>query len=203
MSATNHAPAPLVAPQRDPIQQVFFAALADHKIGNLEAARRGYRGVLDLDDGHVGALAHLGDVSMGLKRDDELLSIYTRLLGQDDDEIIRGLANSDAIEAAYVMLAATCLGFERFELAETLLQLIVQRWPENMEAHNNLGTIYFNQGNFERAEVHFREGTGYQPARAEPWFNLGMTLIHKADIIGAIDALSRAIQFDPPPEGVS
>jgi tetratricopeptide (TPR) repeat protein len=66
-----------------------------------------------------------------------------------------------------------------------------------LDAWRNLWAAYFNLGELQEAEKAAREHVARYPARARPHISLGMTLIKRGDLPGAIASLQRALAIDP------
>ncbi len=74
---------------------------------------------------------------------------------------------------------------------------ILKYEPDSARINNNLGNIYFNQGNREQAEFYYRKAVDSGDAFAHPYFNLGSMLQSKGDIYGAIQLYEEAIRINP------
>ena len=49
------------------------------------------------------------------------------------------------------------------ESAISVLQNLLERWPDFAVAHNDLGVLYYNRGEKEKALPHYREAARLQP----------------------------------------
>ena len=78
-----------------------------------------------------------------------------------------------------------------------LLKRAVERAPQFMEAMNNLGTIYFQKGEFEVAEDYFRQALAIEPEAYEPMVNLGGVLLATGSAHEAIEYNQRAQELRP------
>ena len=70
--------------------------------------------------------------------------------------------------------------------------------PDSARINNNLGYLYFDKGNKEKAEEYYwkaTETTGN--SFPQPYFNLGTILQEKGDLRGAIVVFEKAIELDP------
>jgi len=63
--------------------------------------------------------------------------------------------------------------------------------------HNNLGSVYLNQGQLEKAENEFRKVLQLQPNHVQGHFNLGLVYHHKALYQEAVKEYNLAIAQDP------
>lgn len=75
---------------------LFDAAVADHRAGRLEAARQGYRRVLDVVPGHGHALYNLGVAERALGQVGEAIRLWTGLVEAEPQRVEALLALSRA-----------------------------------------------------------------------------------------------------------
>jgi tetratricopeptide (TPR) repeat protein len=78
-----------------------------------------------------------------------------------------------------------------------LLKRAVELAPQFMEAMNNLGTIYFQKGEFQVAEDYFRQALAVEPEAFEPMVNLGGVLLATGSAHEAIEYNQRAQELRP------
>jgi len=78
-----------------------------------------------------------------------------------------------------------------------LLKHAVELAPQFMEAMNNLGTIYFQKGEFEVAENYFRQALAIEPEAFEPMVNLGGVLLATGSAHEAIEFNQHAQELRP------
>ena len=70
--------------------------------------------------------------------------------------------------------------------------------PDSARINNNLGALYYNQDNKEKAEEYYWKATQTTGnSFPQPYFNLGAILQEKGDIRGAIVVFEKAIELDP------
>jgi Flp pilus assembly protein TadD len=81
--------------------------------------------------------------------------------------------------------------------AIALLKRAVELAPQFMEAMNNLGTIYFQKGEFDVAEDYFRQALAIEPEAFEPMVNLGGVLLTTGSAHEAIEFNQRAQELRP------
>lgn len=72
------------------------------------------------------------------------------------------------------------------ELAPTNVKLLVQ-----------IGEVYFDLDNFDRAEEYFRKASVANPSSIPAWFQLGKTYEAKQDFAHAIQAFVKVLEIDP------
>lgn len=81
--------------------------------------------------------------------------------------------------------------------AEKAFAQAVQLNPDNGQAHNNLGLVYYRQHRLALAATHFQLASELRPNDALPRSNLGMTLERAGRINQAVDHYRFASQIDP------
>ncbi|MDO8496041.1 MAG: tetratricopeptide repeat protein [bacterium] len=75
---------------------------------------------------------------------------------------------------------------------------ILKYEPDSARINNNLGYLYYDRGNKEKAEEYYwkaTETTGN--SFPQPYFNLGTILQEKGDLRGAVVVFEKAIELDP------
>ena len=75
---------------------------------------------------------------------------------------------------------------------------ILKYEPDSARINNNLGTLYYNADNKEKAEEYYwkvanTKGNSFP----QPYFNLGALLQERGDIRGAVVLFEKAIELDP------
>lgn len=74
---------------------------------------------------------------------------------------------------------------------------VLEKTPERVEAHLNLGTLLFEQGNREEAATCYRRAAELSPANALAHFNLGSVLDELGRTQEARHHLRQAVRCDP------
>lgn len=84
-----------------------------------------------------------------------------------------------------VMLGAVLLGSVRtiarnrdWHSDARLFAAVLQHYPDNARAHDNLAFAYYSQGQYARALHHYQRAVAIQPTRLRAHFNLGV--LHRA-----------------------
>ena len=78
----------------------------------------------------------------------------------------------------------------------TLWSKVLEVAPECARAHDDLGSVYFKQNEYEKALYHYRKAVAIRPRHAIFHNNLGMALGATGDIDGAEKEFRKAINLD-------
>ena len=76
-------------------------------------------------------------------------------------------------------------------------QKVLKLDPDYAPAHINLGTLYYNQSDYEQAEAHYRKAIEADPRYALAYFDLGNVLDETQRVDEAIAAYLAALQLAP------
>ena len=74
---------------------------------------------------------------------------------------------------------------------------ILKYEPDSVRINNNVGNMYYNEGNIAKAEEHYKKAVAEEDIFPQPHFNLGSILQSKDDIFGAVQEYKKAIELDP------
>ncbi len=110
---------------------------------------------------------------------------------------------------AHWLLAIGCIGYFSFFGIQSIKRNVI--WgkpipfyedilkyePDSARINNNLGNMYYNEGDVAKAEEFYRKATEGEDIFPQPHFNLGSILQSKNDIFGAIREYKKAIEIDP------
>ena len=81
--------------------------------------------------------------------------------------------------------------------AERAYQQALELDPKMADAHLNLGKLYHDLREWEKAEAHYRSATEHASGDPTPHFNLGVMMEDLKRYSDAVQAYSQAIQRDP------
>lgn len=123
----------------------------------------------------------LGDVAKLLGALDELDSLRPEARGQimalletlnDESERLMAPRHDAARREEFFSRALEAIAHQRFEEAEAILAVGVQRFPEDVEFHNHRGLVAWELGDIEGAVEHYHRAMNYGfPTGAVDWFD--------------------------------
>jgi len=154
--------------------------------GNLDAAERGCREILDQDATHARASELLGLVACG--RGDHASGL---------EFLRRSLALAPGRPEPYNNLASQLQGGGEPGAVIGILEQAVALAPELADSHHNLGVAWLRQNAPATAAASFERATELAPQRAATWLLLGNARYRRAQYAGAVDALLRALALNP------
>jgi tetratricopeptide (TPR) repeat protein len=73
----------------------------------------------------------------------------------------------------------------------------IAKRPENARAHNNLGTVFYEQGRLAEARNEFEEALRLQPEYPDAQQNLGLALLHAGRAREAVNHFLEAVRLNP------
>ena len=166
--------------------ELFARARQQHKAGELEAAERTYRKILETEPDQPDALHLLGVIAHQCGRNEEAVG----LLGQATQ------ARSGFTQALNNLGAAlTALG--RRDEARAAYHEALTLDPNFADAHFNLGMSYRDSEEFDKAISAFGQALKLDPKLADAEVSLGISLMKQDASDDAVAAFRRAIEIDP------
>ncbi|MBN1516663.1 tetratricopeptide repeat protein [Candidatus Sumerlaeota bacterium] len=84
-----------------------------------------------------------------------------------------------------------------YENSETLWRATIERNPESLMAHINLGSELSARGDVDEAMEHFQRALEIQPGDAVAAYSLGNALLRKGRLDDAMPLFQRAVKNDP------
>jgi len=153
--------------------------------GDLNDALAIYEHVSQMEAHSAVGFFKLGTTYSRMNRDDDAVAAYQQaiLLRQDYPEPINNLA-----------LIHTARG--EFEQAELLYRGLLADWPDNYEAHINIGNLLMDTGRAGEAQYYFRRAVSMRPDVALPHGRLGSALSSRGRIRDAVAEFKKAIELD-------
>jgi tetratricopeptide (TPR) repeat protein len=166
------------AVQFDSGNTVFQKNLADFycvELGRIEDALKIYVSILKTDPQDVEALMATGQICNALEKSDDARDFFNRVLEIEPwnadarkhiEEMERQPSgenlNSESAENAYLRLQKE---LNTLIPAEAIVELekLVELHPDFAIGHNDLGVLYYNTGNKEKALRHYQQAAHLQP----------------------------------------
>ncbi len=81
--------------------------------------------------------------------------------------------------------------------ARARFEAAIQRFPDYVDARNELAVLLLREGQLEAAEVHLRRAVEIDPSAVNVLLNLGLCLVRKGQPGEAVRFLDRAVQLQP------
>ena len=180
-------PASSAAPRtRRPAFELFEQALACHAEGRLPEAERLYRGVLDVDQRHFGAVHGLGLVRLQQARFADAGNLFRRAIKLDRTSA-----------EAHHHLAVALVGLGRHQEAVDRFEKALAIRPDFVEAHDSLGHALQVLGRVEEAIPHHQRAITVKPSYAEAYNNLGNALHRLGRSEKAVSQYQKALAIRP------
>jgi tetratricopeptide (TPR) repeat protein len=119
------------------------------------------------------------------------LVLTTDLIGKSDEEIL-ALATTDpaALNVEELLYSATLFNSvdEKYAIYEKVMEL----FPKDYRAYNNLGIINFNRGNVAEAHSFYAKALQLAPTNPDVNYNLGILAMSEGDLDKAEEYLGKA-----------
>jgi tetratricopeptide (TPR) repeat protein len=142
--------------------------------------------------------SRVGWVLYHAKRYDEALANYQELINQFDSQRQSDEARS-ALRDARLVLSNICVIQKNLPQAEEWLEQVLDEYPENISALNDLGYLWADQGkNLERALGMIQRAVGDEPENAAYRDSLGWALYRLGRFDEAVVELKKALEGDDP-----
>ncbi|MHC4512463.1 MAG: O-linked N-acetylglucosamine transferase family protein [Planctomycetota bacterium] len=170
----------------DSTASLLAAALRHHRSGELEAAERLYRQILDVDPDHFDALHLAGLVAYRRGRFGEAVELITRAVG----------VNPNNAEACY-RLGNAVVRQGDLEQAIGWYERAVQLQPDYPEACYNLGTAMTQLDRTDEAIRWYERAIESKAAYPEACFNLGNAVSRQGRLQEAVEWYRKALQINP------
>lgn len=146
---------------------------------------------------HAGAL--VDPVTRQLAFDFDLANGRQMTVVRANGKVPLQCAARESVQVQELFLHAVQLEEDSSLLDEAILayETILEIRPDHAPACINLGTIRYNQRDFQQAEAMYRRATEADPGYALAFFDLGNVLDEMQDLAAAVTAYTRAIALVP------
>jgi len=165
--------------------QLLQSAQSHYASGQVAAAEKMYKEVLQGDPASVQALHMLGVITLTSQRYAESIDWLKRAIKIKKDEPLLHFTLGLALQ-------------ENGELDEALstYENVIRLKPDYIQAHLNIGFILDKQEKFDKAELRYKQVIVLQPS-AGTYLNLGRALKNQEKFDQALDAYKMAITLKP------
>jgi len=92
--------------------------------------------------------------------------------------------------------ASTLLKLGRFQEAKKLYEAVISLDPGYVEALNNLGVIYINEGDFDAAKENLEKAVRLNPRHVESYYNMACLYAIKGETEQGLEYLKKAVSLD-------
>ncbi len=86
---------------------------------------------------------------------------------------------------------------KKFDMAESLLERIIDKNPDHAIAHSYLGDIFLIRKRYDGALELYQKSVRLRPEAGENYFRIGQIYYYKKDGAQAVDFFKKAIEVDP------
>lgn len=119
------------------------------------------------------------------------LILTTDLIGKSDEEIAELMKNNPAaLHVEEALYAATLTADANEKLA--IYKKVAELFPNEYRAYNNMGMVYFAQGNVAEARRSFTKALQFEPTNADVNYNAGIAAMAENDLAQAEQHLGKA-----------
>ncbi len=130
----------------------------------------------------------LGGILTKYSRNEEAIKLFENLLKRYAD-------NDDVVKAARPSLSVIYVNQGDYEKGEAELERLLQRYPDDPGANNDLGYLYAEQGkNLEKAESMIRKALQEDKDNRAYLDSLGWVLFKRGKVKEALEPLKRAVE---------
>ena len=118
------------------------------------------------------------------------LTLNYEIIGKSDEEISKlAKENASELNLEELLYAATLTNDQNEKM--NIYQSAVKLYPEDCRAYNNIGKIYYQQGNMDKAESYYKQSLQHKES-PEANMNLGLISLKKGDVAAAETYLGKA-----------
>ena len=119
------------------------------------------------------------------------LILTTDLIGKSDEEIATLAANNPAaLSVEELLYAATLTNDAAKKMA--IYKKVAEVFPNEYRAYNNMGMLYFAQGNLVEAQRSFAKALTLAPKNPDVNYNAGIVALAQNDVVKAEQYLGKA-----------
>ena len=177
----------------------FYLASALEMDGRTDEALAAAKKAAQTDDDSPRLASRVGWVLYHAERLDAAYQVYSKVVERFDTKH-GSLAVRDAVREARLMLSNICVLRDQFPEAVRWLQQVLDEFPGNIAALNDLGYLWADRGeHVQRAHDMIREAVDGNPENAAYRDSLGWVLYRLGRLDEAVVELEKAAQREPDP----
>ena len=167
-------------------QSAIDKAIALHRAGHLDKAKRLYEAVLAAEPTHVTALHFLGVLHHQQGRSERGVA-----------SIEQAIRLAPAYADAHNNLGNVLKELGRLEPAFRAYRRVVELMPRHADAWNNLGVVLRGRGLYDEADQAYLHAVAANPAHVAAWQNRGNLLARLRRFDEAVAVYSRVLELRP------
>lgn len=160
-------------------------ALQEYKKGNLEACKKFYLKVLEIEENNEDALGNLGVVSKALGNSKEAINYYIKAIKINPHNAL-----------TYNNLGNALKDIKDYKRAIQAFSDCIKRNPKNSSAYNNLGITFEALGDKNKAIWAYKEAVRINPNFSKAVNNIGVILYKQEKYEEAIQIFKIALNID-------
>jgi predicted TPR repeat methyltransferase len=170
----------------DPIKTIFAKASQAYQQNDLQAAKKYYEQILEVQPLHAQAMHALG-----------MLAAKQQQWREAIDWMQKALTVKPNSPRFHLHLANALKNSGQFDNAHTHYKAALYWDPHYAEAHNNCGALLFKQKKHTEALQHYTRALHLKPDYLEAHFNLGLLFATQKQTENAIHSFNQVLALDP------
>lgn len=119
------------------------------------------------------------------------LQATVKVLGKTDQELNQAVASQPETLTVDELLYAATLTDDRGQQIK-IYEIAAKQYPNDYRAYNNLGRLYFQNGDYDRAMSYYKKAQSLNPQSGEVMMNQGLVALLNNDLKGANQAFGQA-----------
>jgi|GEM_PF-3028052 tetratricopeptide (TPR) repeat protein len=124
------------------------------------------------------------------------LSLFSLILILIVPLVLGGCSKKD-IQERYIKKALIFASLGKYSKAEALMKKGIDKYPDSLPLHYNLGIIYSQQRKFDKALIEFDKTLNLDPEHSPTFLALARIKYTEGEFDAAIEKVDKALQIDP------
>ncbi len=177
----------------------YYLAAALELDGQTEAALEAARKTVELQEDSAPFHARVAWVLFHADRKAESLAAYRDLIDRFDDDY-ESEQSCVAVRQARMVLSSLCVSEDRVKEAVEWLEQVLDEYPENPGALNDLGYLWADENqHLDRAYRMVQQAVESDPENGAYRDSLGWVLYRRGQFDEAVSELEKAVELEPDP----